>query len=63
MASLDTCNEVKLSPTQLNWFRCDQCEYKSRQTGNLKRHKVTKHTPVDEVKWFNCDQCGFKTIV
>jgi hypothetical protein len=57
MASLDThnedlCNEVKLSPTQLNWFRCDQCEYKSRQTGNLKRHKLTQHTPVDEIEWF-----------
>jgi hypothetical protein len=31
----------------------ERCEYKSRQTGNLKRHK--QHTPVEKTERFECE--------
>jgi uncharacterized Zn-finger protein len=60
MGKLATHNKVKLSRTKLKWFRCDQCEYKCRQKGNLTRHKLAQHTPADEIKWFKCDECEYK---
>jgi uncharacterized protein YlaI len=57
MGSVDTHNKVKLSGTKLKWFRCDQCEHKTRQKHQLKIHKFLLHTPVDV---FKCDACEYK---
>jgi uncharacterized protein YlaI len=60
MGSLDTHNKAKLSRTKLKWFRCDECEYKSRQKEYLKRHKRLRQRPSDEIEWFKCDECEYK---
>ena len=42
----------------MKWFKCDQCGFKSKENGSLKRHKSNVHGI--DVKWFNCDQCEYK---
>ena len=43
---------------RVNWFYCDQdgCNYKSKNSGHLKRHKASIHNI--GVTWFHCDQVG-----
>jgi general transcription factor IIIA len=45
---------------EIEWFKCDECEYKCKEKGNLKRHKRLRHTPVEEIEWFKCEECEFK---
>ena len=44
-----------------SWQRCGVggCDFKSKQTGHLKRHKANIHGV--DVKWLKCDQCDFKS--
>ena len=36
-------------------FKCDQCDYKNSQLGNLKRHKL-RHTGEKPFKCLHCDK-------
>jgi len=44
-----------------SWHRCGVggCDFKSKQSGNLKKHKANIHDV--DVKWFMCDQCEYKS--
>lgn len=42
------------------WHECDICEWRAKQSGQLKKHKSVKHG-VGEVKWYRCEECEFKT--
>ena len=39
-------------------FKCDQCDYKTKNNSDLKRHKSAIHDI--DVKWYLCDQCDYK---
>ena len=43
-----------------SWHRCGVggCDYKSKHSGNLKKHKAFIHGI--GVQWFKCDQCAYK---
>ena len=36
-------HKANIHDVDVNWFKCDQCEFKSKQNGNLKRHKARHH--------------------
>ena len=38
-------------------YRCDQCEYKATQKGNLKQHIESIHENIT----YPCDQCEYKS--
>ena len=45
------------------WFSCDQdnCDYKAKQAGNLKKHK--RHIHNIGVVWHQYDLCEFKAKI
>ena len=47
--------------TKQTEFPCDQCEYKTNQSNNLKQHKKTRHDPSKPKKsqYLCCDKCGY----
>ena len=42
--------------TQDLWYHCEECDFKTSQTGNLKTHVRSVH----EGLVFGCDQCDHK---
>jgi hypothetical protein len=48
------------SDDEIEWFKCDECEFKTKRAGDIKRHKLARHTPLDEGLWFKCGKCEYK---
>lgn len=40
-----------------NWFKCDQCTYKSKYRRGVKQHVLSMHTPLDKIDWWHCHLC------
>ena len=44
---------------EIQWFACQQCDYKAKQSSHLRTHMADKHNVA--VKWYPCTRCDFKT--
>jgi KRAB domain-containing zinc finger protein len=53
--------QLHLSTEDIQWFRCDKCNYETNRRYILKRHDRMKHTLNEETSWFRCEQCAYKT--
>jgi general transcription factor IIIA len=52
---------LHLSREDVQWFRCDKCDYKAKHRYRVKHHKLIKHTSDEEALWLQCEQCSYKT--
>ncbi|XP_044252810.1 zinc finger protein 711-like [Tribolium madens] len=42
-------------------FKCTNCDYTSRDSRDLRRHVISKHTQDSEIEWLKCKHCPFKS--
>ncbi|KAJ8966178.1 hypothetical protein NQ317_006897 [Molorchus minor] len=63
----DVKNEVELPVSsekcerkEVEMYKCEVCEYQTKQKGTLKRHLVL-HKDISEVQMFKCKMCDFQT--
>ena len=40
------------------WFRCEDCDFKTRKKGYLKKHKQYQH---EGMVFYKCDQCSYRS--
>ena len=41
------------------WFRCEDCDFKTRKKGYLKKHKQYQH---EGMVFYKCDQCSYRSL-
>jgi len=52
-------HKAAIHDIDVKWFKCDKCDYKSKENSTFKQHKANIHGV--DVKWLKCDQCDFKS--
>ncbi|KAJ3667052.1 hypothetical protein Zmor_002461 [Zophobas morio] len=50
--------QAKSEDSQIKWFHCDKCSYKTRQVGHLNRHAAVH---LEDRTWYKCNMCTYKS--
>ncbi|KAJ8909560.1 hypothetical protein NQ315_015550 [Exocentrus adspersus] len=51
---------VHKKPSEIEWFKCHSCNFKTKRKHALKTHTLIHKDP-SEIEWFKCDLCDYKT--
>ncbi|KAJ8909566.1 hypothetical protein NQ315_015556 [Exocentrus adspersus] len=58
--SIITTNCTPKDCSEINWHKCDLCDYKSKEKCKLTSHMLI-HKDASEIEWLKCELCDFKS--